>query len=341
MPKSETSTPSGNSRPASRRTTSTPKPSSPRNMLPMPATRTRLGPTGVLQVKRHDLLRGEEEPVPEGSAILPQIPARVVLERDREVDPVLVVLLYGLDKRDLAGEREVHDVSAGPRPEHDPAPLLELDAANDDAPKLGPPLLLPEEIHLVLPQHPEFADGPVQVHEFLRRKRLAPLQDLPCPRVGGAHLFLLLVREGEDVENEQLIYLRPVEQVAGALGGDLGVVVEDDRGREHHAPLPLLSDEHGPRLYVLAPLRGLPELLGRVDQRDELSSLRLQRRVGRDEGLLERALPILALPRGGVGYPDRHPEQPIPQGLGPYLHRSAQRAPLSHHGPHDLSAWLR
>src|SRR5215210_7602297 len=82
----------------------------------------------------------------------------------------------------------------------------------------------------LLPQHPELPDGPVQVHKLLRRKRLGPLQDLPRPRVGGAHLLFLLVRKGENVEDEHLINLRPVEQVAGALGGDLGVVVEDDRG---------------------------------------------------------------------------------------------------------------
>src|SRR5918998_6877595 len=102
----------------------------------------------------------------------------------------------------------------------------------------------------LLPQHPELPDGPVQVHKLLRRKGLAPVQDLPRPRVGGAHLFFLLVREGEDVQDEQLVDLTPVEQVAGALGGDLRVVGEDDRGREQHGPLPFLSDQHRPRLYV-------------------------------------------------------------------------------------------
>src|SRR5215208_4197399 len=126
---------------------------------------------------------------------------------------------------------------------------------------------------LLLPQHPDIPEGPVQLHKFLRRKRLAPLQDLPCPRIGGPHLLLLFVREGHDVQDEQLVDLGPVEQVAGALGRDLGVVVEDDRGGEHHAPIPLLPDQHRPRLYVLAPLRGLPELLQRIHQRDDLSSL--------------------------------------------------------------------
>src|SRR3954453_21938583 len=45
---------------------------------------------------------------------------------------------------------------------------------------------------ILLPQHPELPDGSVQVHKLLLRKRLGPLQNLPCPRVGGAHLFFLL-----------------------------------------------------------------------------------------------------------------------------------------------------
>src|SRR5919199_265691 len=135
MPKSATSTPSGSSRPASRFTTSTPKPSSPRNMLPTPATRTRLLTSG-LQVQRYNLLGGEEELVPD-DAILPQIPSRVVLQRDRQVDPVLVVLLYALDERDLPGEREVYDVPPGAGSEQDPAPRLELDALHDQALECG------------------------------------------------------------------------------------------------------------------------------------------------------------------------------------------------------------
>src|SRR5215217_4213736 len=146
MPKSATSTPSGSSRLASLRTTSTPKPSSPRNMLPTPATRTRLGLIHVLRIQRYDLLGGEEESVAE-DAISPQVPARVVLQRDRNMDSILVVLLYALDKRDFPGEREVYDVPSGTGPEHDPAPLLELDALYEEALKLGPTLLLPEEVH--------------------------------------------------------------------------------------------------------------------------------------------------------------------------------------------------
>src|SRR3712207_1036627 len=149
MPKSTTSTPSGNSRPASRLTTSTPKPSSPRNMLPTPAIRMRLGLMGELRgeldVQRFDLLGGEEEPVT-GDAFLPQVPPRVVLQRHRYVDPVLVVLLYALDERGLPGEREVHNVPSGAGPKQNPASLLELDTLHRHALKLGPVLVLSEEV---------------------------------------------------------------------------------------------------------------------------------------------------------------------------------------------------
>src|SRR5215216_6799586 len=144
IPKSFTSTPSGNSRPASRFTTSTPNPSSPRNMLPMPAIRTRLL-IGNLEVQRLDLLGREEEPVPE-EAFLSQVPPRVVLQRHRDVDPLLVILLYALDERHLPLEGQVHDIRSGAGPEQDAAPLLELNLADDHALKRGPLLVLSEEV---------------------------------------------------------------------------------------------------------------------------------------------------------------------------------------------------
>src|SRR5215218_4329665 len=82
---------------------------------------------------------------------------------------------------------------------------------------------------ILVSQHSELADGAMQVHQFFLRERLAALQDLPRPRVRGAHLGLLLVGEGENVQDQELIYLPTVEHVARALGGDLGIVREYDR----------------------------------------------------------------------------------------------------------------
>ena len=58
---------------------------------------------------------------------------------------------------------------------------------------------------------------------------LRALEDLARPGVGVAHLGLLRVGEGEDVQDEQLVDLPAVEEVARALGGDARVVLEDDR----------------------------------------------------------------------------------------------------------------
>src|SRR5215210_5892820 len=73
---------------------------------------------------------------------------------------------------------------------------------------------------ILVPQHPELADGTVQVHQLLLREGLAPLQDLPGPRVRGAHLSLLLIGEGENVQDQELIYLPTVEHIARAFRGD-------------------------------------------------------------------------------------------------------------------------
>src|SRR5215216_4214441 len=75
---------------------------------------------------------------------------------------------------------------------------------------------------MLVPQHPELADGPVQVHQLLLREGLAPLQDLPRPRVRGAHLSLLLVGEGENVEDQELIYAPPSNMSPGLSGAIWG-----------------------------------------------------------------------------------------------------------------------
>src|SRR5918992_2274404 len=192
---------------------------------------------------------------------------------------------------------------------------------------------------MLVPQHPELADGPVQVHQLLLREGLAPLQDLPRPRVRGAHLSLFLIGEGQYVQDQELIYLPTVEHVARALGGDLRIVREYDRGREQHGPFTLFPHEHGPRLDILTLFHGPPKLLRRVGHGDKLSPLDLKRGVGRAEGLTQRALPIFTLPGGGVGDPDRQPEDPLPQSLGLNLDRSTQLAPTTHENSQDLARW--
>src|SRR5262249_24386754 len=66
---------------------------------------------------RLDLIGREEE-----MAGLPghaQSPARVLLQCDGEMDPVLIILLNGLSNGDFAGQRQVEDVASGARTESD------------------------------------------------------------------------------------------------------------------------------------------------------------------------------------------------------------------------------
>src|SRR5918993_3999783 len=162
-------------------------------------------------------------PVPEDWHIH-HLPARIVLDRDCEENAVLEVLLDLLDYRRLPRERDVEDVPPGLRQQADPASGPDLDAADRDALRCRPLQVLDlEGVYLLAsPQRLEAADGAVQTHQVLLGERLAAVQDLARPRISGARLLLLLVRQAEDAQREQLVYLPSVEEIARALRRYLG-----------------------------------------------------------------------------------------------------------------------
>ena len=95
------------------------------------------------------------------------------------------------------------------------------------------------------------------------------------------------------LRTQQLVDLAAVEQVARALGRDLGVVRQDDRRRQHGVALARLADQHRPGAVVLAALGLGAQLVRRVGQRHELAALDLQDGVGRAEGLPQRLLAVV------------------------------------------------
>ena len=101
----------------SRFTTSTPNPSSPRKMFPIPATRMRgrrLAASGARRCfvrQWFDFLRDKEKAMA-GLAQHTHIPPGIVLQHHADVDLAFVVLLDALDERDLPGQRDVEDVAA-------------------------------------------------------------------------------------------------------------------------------------------------------------------------------------------------------------------------------------
>src|ERR671912_2463032 len=271
------------------------------------------------------------------------LPARIILDRDRKHDAVLEVLLDLLDYRHLPRERDVEDVPPGSRPQADPAPTPYFEAVDHDAGRRRSFQALDlEGVYLLAaPQGLETPDSAVQAHQVLLGKRLAAVQNLPRPRVGGARFLLLLFCEAQDAQREELVYLPPVEEIAGALRRYLGVVVQDNRGRENGMPIALFPSQHRPRLYVLALFRETFQFLRRVHERDELSALYLQDGMRRDERLLECLLPILAVPRRSVHNLHREPEQTFAHRFGFYLHRPFQRAPAPYQRPGRFSTGLR
>ena len=90
-------------------------------------------------------------------------------------------------------------------------------------------------------------------------------------------LGALGVAEHLDVEQQRLLDLGVVEQVAAALGRDLGMVGQHDRRAEHHVVLGAAST--GPRVDAVA---------GRVERRDEPPAGDAQDRVRRDQRAPER-----------------------------------------------------
>src|SRR5579862_4929121 len=109
MPKSSTCASGGGSRRINSRTTSTPKASSPKKMLPSPAMRMRIVLFPLPQ--GFHFICAVEKAMP-GLAQHSKIPPRIVLHHERQVDFILRVLLDGFDDGDPPGKRHVHRVGA-------------------------------------------------------------------------------------------------------------------------------------------------------------------------------------------------------------------------------------
>src|SRR5918911_499387 len=271
MPKSSTWTPAGSSLRARRPATSTPKPSSPKNTLPMPATR----------------IRGAVGPAATGS---PGSGSTSSGEKKKRWP------IWRCSPRSRPGRAARAPPSTRAAPESPP-------------------------------RKSELADGPVEPHQLRLRERLGPVEDLARPRIRLAHLPLLLVGEREDVQDQQLVDLAAVEEVARALGRDLRVVGENDRRAEHGAPVARLADEHRPDADVAAVLGRFPQLVGRVRERDELAAPGAQHGVGRAEGLPEGLLAVRAVPPGRVADAHPHPVKAVRELRGIDLDRPPQRPP--------------
>ena len=105
-------------------------------------------------------------------------------------------------------------------------------------------------------------------HEVVLAKGFGAFEDSAGIGIDIAHFVLFLVRHGHHPEGEDFVDLEAVAKVAGALGCDLGIVVEDDRGREHRVAflLLLVAHEDGPGADIVASGRVEGMVRGRIGE---------------------------------------------------------------------------
>src|SRR5690349_9997955 len=132
MPKSLTTTPSGREQRARRCATSTPKASSPRKMLPTPATSTlalmcslAIHWTAVQNQWLHFFGR-KEEAVPR-LAQHSQVAPRIIFKDNRQMNSFVKIVLNRFNHREPALQCQIHDVGRLLRPEANAVPSFQCD----------------------------------------------------------------------------------------------------------------------------------------------------------------------------------------------------------------------
>ena len=166
--------------------------------------------------------------------------------------PILEIALDRLDHRLLALEDDVHDVGAALR--------IEAHMGADRKPaavdqQRGEPRfdLAGSEIDL----RARTPQGAVQPAELRWGQGLDPFEQGAGMAVGGGHLLLFGIGHRQNAQGQDLVDLGAVEQIAWAFGGDLRVVVKNDRRGQHRVAVPLAADQHRPGPLIDAGRRGL------------------------------------------------------------------------------------
>ena len=118
--------------------------------------------------------------------------------------------------------------------------------------------------------------------------------------VGFAHLALLFVGQRHDAQGKDLVDLGSVEQIAGALRGNLRIVVQNDGRCQHGVTLAWVAHQHRPHADVLALRSQFLQLRRRLQQRDEFSAFDTQHQVRGNQRLHQCVIATTAALRGVV-----------------------------------------
>src|SRR5262245_40227894 len=108
----------------------------------------------------------------------------------------------------------------------------------------------------------------VECHQLVARQLLRSLQQRACPFIAFQRL-LFGIGKGQNAQGQQLVDLSAVEKVAGALGGDLGEIVQNDRRGQDEILQGAVADQNGPGATVLAGVRQGTRLVGWINQREK------------------------------------------------------------------------
>src|SRR5438270_1360772 len=280
MPKSTTSVPGGSARRARRSASATPKPSSPRNTFPIPASRildargsapgaSSMGSTSAGEKKnRWPSCRSRPRSRPGSSSATTA--SETLPSMSCSIASIIAVL-------PASARSKTSPLPPGRRRTRLPARSCTPATSTLSGPGRS---RNSHSLRIASALQPELADGAVEPHQLLWGERLGPLEDLAGARIGGPHLGLLLVGQAEDVEDQELVDLAAVEQVSGALGGDARVVLEDDWRAEHRRPRIRLAHEDRPCSLVAAGLRRGAQIRRGVGERHKVAVARVRQHVG-------------------------------------------------------------
>src|SRR5215469_1720589 len=130
----------------------------------------------------------------------------------------------------------------------------------------------------------------MQLHKLFGRHVVCPLKNLACPLIGVANLALFFIGKRHDAKRKYLVDLRAVEQVSGALRGDLRAVVKNDGGSQERVALIGVSHQHRPNTDVLTLASYFLESWWWFEQGEKLAATCPQNCVHGDEGVHQRAI---------------------------------------------------
>ena len=150
--------------------------------------------------------------------------------------------------------------------------------------------------------------------EMLFGERFGAFENSPGLLVHVAHLALLLVRHAHDAQGENFVDLGGVEKIARTFGGDLGIIIENDRRRDHGIlfALFLFPHEDRPCSDILASRRAGRDGRRRIDEGKKLAALHLQNGMGRSKRSHEHGILVLHLVGGkrtAIDDANRYPEK--------------------------------